>query len=463
MLDLRRYSATQLSMYLACPRKWHFQYVGGFKPPATASQQIGHDIHEKIETACATGEPPSDPRARAGFETLIADVKDVNALRVEGEISISLPPAFNGRPRIFIGFIDAYDCSDRSLPVVTDHKTTSDLKYAKTSYELAEDVQMISYAKYVLNHEPQAEQVKLQHNAIPTRGAAKAILTSAVVERAHVESKWRGYLTVLGQMDEAHELDVSDVEAAGLKNGECERFGGCPHRERCLAAVFRKPARKEENEMSNPVSLTEKLAALRAKAKQPTTQEQAAPATETAPQSEAPAPDVKSKLAALRSRMGAAPQEEKAPATRAMLDKASAQPEAAPVDVKAKLAALKKAPEPTVTDAKMSVAPSSTASVSTDGDASRCQFLFLNCAPTQGLSAVRLESLVAPILETIQRETGLNWQLHEFRRGPGLIVDGIAASALPKALVVDTTTPLGKVCLEALLPRAEVVIVGGAA
>lgn len=93
----------------------------------------------------------------------------------------------------------------------------------------------------------------------------------------------------------------------------------------------------------------------------------------------------------------------------------------------------------------------------------RISILFLDSQPVSGLGAVRLEEWIAPLLEYIRTTTGLSWQLHEYRKGPGLICDGLATSELPEYLVVDTTTSLGKVALEALIPRADIVVAGKAA
>lgn len=93
----------------------------------------------------------------------------------------------------------------------------------------------------------------------------------------------------------------------------------------------------------------------------------------------------------------------------------------------------------------------------------RVAVLYLDCAPTRGVNAERLEVVLAPILETIKQSTGTSWQHHDYRHGPGLVVDGIATLALPSHLVIDTSTPLGKVALEALIPRADVIVTGRAA
>lgn len=486
-----RYSPTQLSMFMSCARKWHFAYPQGFKAPTTKSQALGKEIHAAIEEGVkyilsggAEGVMPTDTRALAGLSKLYEDgLNDLRApddIEVESNISIYLDPSkVDGTPRQYIGIIDHYDVSDRYLPIITDHKTTSNMKYAKTEFELQEDVQMISYAKYAFDNEPQADEVKVQHNVIPTYGAAKAELTEAIVTRAHVEKKWSEWLPILDQMDIALTQEVHLVNPDGLKNGECQRFGGCPHQSRCLSVMFRGAGnmKAEGKNMAVPVSIMERLNAAKAKvgasSGAPTKAGPNVPASRAALDSASDEPktgkpSAVEKIARAKAAQKAAQEAAKEETIEEVIEVGGEEViEVVDEDVQDQLARLRakmgKTSGPKVVP-KTGPKTDAGAGAKAPREAAETggKYLFLNCAPTQGLQATPLEVFMAPLLARIQQETGKNWQQHEFRQGPGFIADCIQATALPEVLQIDTTTPLGKVCLESIRPRVQIVIEGGA-
>ncbi len=502
-----RYSPTQLSMYLACPRKHFFQYVLGFRPPQSASQIEGSRIHTQIERPLIAGEVPIDPRAAAavaelarieaaGSNDLEARLAAVTAstadyaltmgaaiatgeVLVEAEMSIDLPPTSTSKDRKYVGRVDLADFRKR-IPEVTDHKTMADLKWAKVEHELFEDVQMVSYGKWALEVDQAAPAVVVRHLAVPTRGRITAVATDATLTREHVERKWAEYLPVLAEMDEARSKDVADVHPKGFENGECDRFGGCPHKTRCAGAIFRREGAEEMAQNNSPAALQEKLAKLKAQIHgTPVVPPDAAP--EAAPSAPAQA-DLGSgspldKLAKLRALKATPPTEDAVPSNGSKaVDRARNDPPTEPVDALAKLRALKGGAPAAKTETPPP-APSKTEPLSQGNrhttapppkgealpvSASRIEVLFLDCLPVRGFEAdvVTLEDWAAPVLERIRQATGKAWQMHDYRDGPGLVCDGIATLQAPPYLVVDTSTPLGQVAREALLPRAGAVVRG---
>lgn len=539
-MKARRYSASQLALFRACRRKWWFSYPAGFKTPPGPSQLLGSEIHRQIEKYLLDGAEPADARAVEGLRSLAST--PAGALHVEGGITIPLSPAADGTPRSFVGFIDLLDDGNPAKPVITDHKTTSDVRYAKTSYELAEDVQMLSYAKHAIDRYPEAVEVELRHNVIPTKGAPRALLTSTTVGRAHVESRWASYLPILAEMDLGHETrNAADVPDDGRENGECQKYGGCPHAGRCAASIFRTEtidaptatsgehhATKEGTTTMSIESLKDKLAAIKAasatgatktepKAPEATTAsapptralldgaKASEPATEpTKPEILKTASDTKAKLEALRAKVKKSEPAADAPKKPEPEAEKAEAPKVEPVATThapglAELAAREAAAAPHVTTTEQ---PGETIKVEVRGGqrapghvpgpvvetlgaytqamteeftaaqfeprkGPRCRFLLLNALPAVGLVATPLEVFLEPVLETIRRETGKNWQMHAYREGTGMIVDGIARAAehglIPEVLAVDTTTALGKVAIEGLMHRADIVISGRAA
>ncbi len=76
------------------------------------------------------------------------------------------------------------------------------------------------------------------------------------------------------------------------------------------------------------------------------------------------------------------------------------------------------------------------------------------------MQAVPFETWVKPILDQIRANTGKSWHAHSFREGTGLVCDGVSAVSVPQFVAIDSSTQLAKVALEALKPRAQVIIKG---
>lgn len=523
------YSPSQMQKYIPCPRKYHFEYVLGLKPPQSKSAAEGSRIHGEIERAFQGRSLPEDRRALEGISELArVEVAGGAALEgrlrprdgletirflegvgpellIEATVDEPLDPHADGEVRRMIGRVDVADFR-RGTPEITDWKTTSDLKYAKTEYELETDVQMNVYAWWALGLAPEADQVVVRHVVIPTRGAARGIATEATLPRADVMGRWSDYLRILDEMDQVRrEASPARIDPLGERNGECERYGGCPHLGRCAQLLF---GAEERPEMTQDVKA--RIAELKAKSAQqngaaghtPATPVQAVklpltikqtvqPAAESpaeklarlralkagqaAPVTQAPEPDPEPviedgptaeeiELAELEETAFAADQ-----ATTPLPDTAADRIR----DPAARIAALKA--QSTKAEARAGADKAQVQAVKGTiptqrvevGSESRIGVLYLDCAPIasdpqrQGLLGhVTLESWSAPAVAAVRAKTGIGWQLHEYRKGTGALCDEVGALEAPDSLVVDTSTPIGKVLLEVLIPRADLVIRG---
>ena len=129
-------SASQISSHLACNRSWWWDKI--FKSPRqeTEAQREGSVMHAMLEDYLQFGTIPDGVLgqcAMAGSVFLprppIADPR-----MIEAGFLLDTPHL----PVQIIGFLDLVEPEEE---MVTDHKTTSDLKYAKTVEELALDIQ----------------------------------------------------------------------------------------------------------------------------------------------------------------------------------------------------------------------------------------------------------------------------------------------------------------------------------
>lgn len=170
-------SASQISLFRECPRRWGYKYVEGLPEPANEYEQAGLDVHEAYEFWFRDGKP-FDLNTRAG-EIAYAGRNHYPApspeLRVEQEARFE----FDGIE--YLGYVDLHylrqpeDAAGRLVDalasgsvaaateaaaaelVIDDHKTTSDLKWVKTEEQLLEDPQRTLYAawgtvKYGVDH-----------------------------------------------------------------------------------------------------------------------------------------------------------------------------------------------------------------------------------------------------------------------------------------------------------------------
>lgn len=147
-------SVSQIQSWSSCRRKWWFDKIRHLPRQPKIHFTFGTVLHECAERVLR-GEDPF-PQGWESKDLSDAQVKDIEGLikgAVERGILNPLPmqmieqrfelPMGPGRP-LFIGFID-HSSLAREAPVVVDHKTTGDLKWAMTLQDLLDDLQMLSY------------------------------------------------------------------------------------------------------------------------------------------------------------------------------------------------------------------------------------------------------------------------------------------------------------------------------
>jgi len=193
-------------------------------------------------------------------------------------------------------------------PVVLDHKTTSDLKWAKTEDDLREDPQMVLYGSYAFDVFAamglQTDVVEAGHIVYLTKGAPAARKTMVRLTREHLTAERAKLATVVEQMKV-----TSQARTPASVEGEasvCDKYGGCDFRDKCgalgmfanaspLASMFKPtPTTQKENDTMSNVDPLAAIAALRAKkaaaAANPAPAVVEAPAPAPTPVVEAPAP-----------------------------------------------------------------------------------------------------------------------------------------------------------------------------
>lgn len=253
---LRHVSASQITTYQRCARKWHFEKVMGFRPPQTGAQGLGTAVHTHVEGYHLEGkEPPADragevaramlpllpPRDPANLIESPLSNPDIalSSVKVLGYIDFAVPPK-EARFRIY------------------DSKTTKNLKYAKTADELKDNTQLILYAWWGFSKWLDAESADISHVYGVTEGVARGQLVTATVDREHVESRVQTYSATVEEMKAA--TTVSDPMLISPNFDACNDYGGCPFKERCLQTPEVRLSYLFRKEEGTAMSLKDRLA-----------------------------------------------------------------------------------------------------------------------------------------------------------------------------------------------------------
>jgi hypothetical protein len=247
-------SPTQISLLRECKRKYAFKYVSKKRMPTTEPMKFGIEGHTLMERWLRYGEYPPDTdiglTARQGIRKDWLPTPSEDLLV---EIGIFLVLRELGAQ--IIGLADCITPPNGMEPIVTDHKFTSSLRWAKTQAELYGDPQARIYARWAREffevEQAQARWIyyagsKPKGGERPRKpaGAQKVELTFG-----HDDKVWDG---IRADVEEIVRIRTYKQEPKSLEKNEaaCDNYGGCPYRSVCMKQPGRFfPSHKEENTM----------------------------------------------------------------------------------------------------------------------------------------------------------------------------------------------------------------------
>lgn len=233
------WSASQIETFRMCNRKWWWNYIFGVPKEDTVDTVLGKQVHAEIEYYLTTGDASklgeiARPALAAGH------------LPKPGTVEIEVPIGIDkragvatGEPLITLagmpgeGYIDVRDGTE-----VWDHKTTGDLKYAKTVEELRSNVQMIIYAEasrrlHRQRFGAELTKVRVGHIVYLKRfpfGTRKTPCDLSI--RDITEGMAAAEETVKQMKSLSTEKNPDRVPPTW---SACSAYRGCQHRERCDA------------------------------------------------------------------------------------------------------------------------------------------------------------------------------------------------------------------------------------
>lgn len=233
-MSLTHVSPSQIQTYTNCPRLWAFQKLEGIKAPSTGAQNVGKAIHAAIELYQKTGRiDPCYKEFVEKFADVVATPKTCN-LFIEHSIEFPIEPDADKDSLKMKGIIDRFVLEGKNL-TISDIKTTSHFKYAKTSEELLTNIQMITYAYWAWEFYPQKiDELTIQHINIRKNNPDIKIVSAQI----DYPTTYAGFIDI---RDKAREMNnvakqKPDVYSINGNADHCKAYGGCYFRDRCPEA-----------------------------------------------------------------------------------------------------------------------------------------------------------------------------------------------------------------------------------
>jgi len=258
--EVNHVSATSIALWNACQKKFFFRYILGEEIPVSGAMKLGTDTHSELEKYLKEGKTPDDAKdhgriAKKGLSKL--EQLGIKPGGVEVEVSLEKVPLLDKLPIPFKGYIDVLDRANRRI---LDHKTISNNKSALTPDDLKTNVQMIVYAKHLLdNLEDKESKITITHLYFNTKNKKDAFESSVELEPAYINEFFNKEIrSVVEQIkafaDKFKELEFPDDEIgrAGLpiinaNQSNCfTHWMKCPFADQCSSYKPYKPTNDED-------------------------------------------------------------------------------------------------------------------------------------------------------------------------------------------------------------------------
>lgn len=220
-------SPSALATYRLCPRKWGWRRLNGIKAPQHPSASKGEAVHKHLEDWLRDG------KAIPNTETGRLAMKLLDTLPPPGVGVVEDKIEFEFEGVTYHGKIDlTWENEDRLT--IRDHKTTSDLKWAKDECACPEecpshaDEQAVIYSQHAFE-EFGLDEIDFEWGYVTTRGKIRPKVVRLRVVREENENRLRELNETALEMVDAVErgLDAEDLDANALA---CDAFGGCYYR-----------------------------------------------------------------------------------------------------------------------------------------------------------------------------------------------------------------------------------------
>lgn len=244
----RKYSASQIETFLLCRRKWAIAKIAGIRGQDKPSAALGTATHGELERYLDGGDFDFARKDGAGYVAAagvhLLPPPKAPGVRIEVPFdfsSVRTRFAYTGRKDLEIEDTVVFPGLEGGVPGVSDHKTTSNLSWAKTPEALENDVQAMLYAYELAQQRPDASELDLVWTYYQTRGGRSAKRVHLRVLPSHAERMFDAIETITTDMAE-YEARAEALEGERLdvvnqvvppNPGACSAFGGCDHSAIC--------------------------------------------------------------------------------------------------------------------------------------------------------------------------------------------------------------------------------------
>lgn len=259
------WSPSQVDTFRDCPMKWAYRYLGGISAPPHASAEFGTRVHAVRERWFREGLfPKSDSEEDKVARLGLSELPQPKMVLVEVGFKLA-PPGLGvvqGLIDIFvpdqgaIGYQPVANLGTMGVPLVHDHKTTSDIrKYAKSVEALRTDAQVSVYGTAALAYTGAGYVDFCWHylekgRSLKHEPRRLRLSSSEVVES--FEKVLGDARKMLSLFDARDSLRVEDVPRDARA---CDKYGGCPYLAICPITTEERCA----SMMTSTLTLEEKL------------------------------------------------------------------------------------------------------------------------------------------------------------------------------------------------------------
>lgn len=475
-------SPTQISTFLECERKWGWQKIANVHVPQAPSAALGSRVHALLELYLGQGIMPDFVVDREAAEVASSGLH-LLPQRIEGmQVERAFRFASKRTGFVYRGFKDlelppgaVMPGLTGERPIVLDHKTTSSIdKYAKTPNDLHFDAQAIIYAIDSMTRF-ERDEVDLAWVYYQTKGARRAHPSFATIEAAHASRVFDEIERVAEQAADALDRKLDVLELAP-NPAACNAYGGCPFRHLCNLS----PAQAARSRMSNSL-----IASLRSRVQSQTPPPAPSPEPEAPPVTEAAINPPEAAIAApvpVEEPKAAEPTE---PPKKRGRPKKNPDPVAA--DAHAATSVVETKPEPAEVVASDGAEKAEASGVIVDQYETKEYSavvietpgvvktiftpkgftLYVDCMPLGSDANGREAKLASSFFEKANADIESvhkvpDYRLVDYGKGAPLFAASVLeqVQASGKDVIVDTRTPEGTVCLEALQSKAAFVVRG---
>lgn len=475
------FSASQVSSYEMCPRKWAWNKVDGLPSTSNKYAEMGTQVHSHLETWLTKRKLPAVGEAAAIANAMIPYLPPPQAIDAE---NVERRFVWSFEDVSFQGFIDLVQVGTSKDVTIYDHKTTSDLQWAKSEEDLLDDVQATLYAR-VLMDQMSTDTVQLQWTYATRKARPQVLPVKITVTRDDIESRVAHTVASAREMQEILLSECSAVDVP-YNASACGAFGGCPFQANCNLTTRQKvqSAMSQENQhnsflqrlqarkatgATNPSGAAAALAVNppeAARAEMP-----AAPPTlphaepESSPESSPDVQDIEEQLAEVSAAVAAPFKRGRGRPRKDEQQHVSDAPAAALPGRMLWTAPVAAAPVAAHVHVPVAAAHVAAAPVAASVAASAGWTLFLDCQPVKGATAEHVSERLARVLLEYTAETGQShYKLADYGKGPAIFSEGFAkdlAANRPKGgIIANTASQEVRDVLQVLMACATNIVQG---